>query len=97
MINLKKIKKNKYELFINVNNNKLSFYTKNNNKSNLYNILATIASLDTFININNLKKNIFLNINTPKGRGDIFDINFENKKIYFVDESYNSNPLSLKS
>ena len=39
----------------------------------------------------------FLNINIPKGRGDIFDVNFENKKIYFVDESYNSNPLSLKS
>ena len=95
-MSLKKIK-NKYELFLNVNNNKLSFYTKNNNKNNLYNILATIASLDRFININNLKKNIFLNINTPKGRGDIFDVNFKNKKIYFVDESYNSNPLSLKS
>ena len=63
----------------------------------MYNILATIASLNAFINIKNLKKDIFLNINTPKGRGDIFDINSKNKKIYFVDESYNSNPLSLKN
>ena len=96
LTNLKKIK-NKYELFLNVNNYKISFYTKNNNKNNLYNILATIASLDMFINISNLRKNIFLNISTPKGRGDIFNVNFKNKKIYFVDESYNSNPLSLKS
>ena len=92
-----KKKRNKYELSINVRDKNVSFYTKNNNKNNLYNILATIASLNAFINIKNLKKDIFLNINTPKGRGDIFDINFKNKKVYFVDESYNSNPLSLKS
>ncbi len=96
LTNLKK-KRNKYELSINVRDKNVSFYTKNNNKNNLYNILATIASLNAFINIKNLKKDIFLNINTPKGRGDIFDINFKNKKIYFVDESYNSNPLSLKN
>ena len=96
LTNLKK-KRNKYELSINVRDKNVSFYTKNNNRNNLYNILATIASLNAFINIKNLKKDIFLNINTPKGRGDIFDINFKNKKIYFVDESYNSNPLSLKN
>jgi len=59
--------------------------------------LAATACITSFVNIKKLKKGIFLNINTPKGRGNIFDVNFENKKIYFVDESYNSNPLSLKS
>tara|TARA_B100000963_G_scaffold360802_1_gene393187 strand:+ start:4917 stop:7769 length:2853 start_codon:yes stop_codon:yes gene_type:complete len=96
LVDLKKIK-DKFELLINANNVRVSFYTKNNNKNNLYNILATIASLDAFINIVDLKKDIFLKINTPEGRGDIFNINFKNKKIYFVDESYNSNPLSLKN
>ena len=96
LLSVKKIK-NKYELFLNINNNKFSFYTKNNNKNNLYNILAATASIYTFVNIKKLKKDVFLNINIPKGRGNIFDVNFKNKKIYFVDESYNSNPLSLKS
>ena len=96
LLSVKKTK-NKYELFLNINNNKFSFYTKNNNKNNLYNILAAIACITSFVNIKKLKKGIFLNINIPKGRGNIFDVNFENKKIYFVDESYNSNPLSLKS
>ncbi len=96
LLSVKKIK-NKYELFININNSKFSFYTKNTNKNNLYNILAAIASIYTFANIKNFKKDVFLNIDIPKGRGDIFNVNFGNKKIYLVDESYNSNPLSLKS
>ncbi len=96
LLSLKKIK-NMYQLFLNINNQKFSFYTKNNNKNNLYNILAAIASIYTFVNIKKLKKNVFFNISLPKGRGNIFDVNFGNKKIYFVDESYNSNPLSLKS
>ena len=96
LIKIEKIK-NKYKLLLNVKNKKIHFYTKNNNKNNLYNILAAVSCLDTFININHLKKDIFLNINTPKGRGDIFDVNFDDKKIHFVDESYNSNPLSLKN
>ncbi len=96
LLSVKKIK-NKYELLININNNKFSFYAKNNYKNNLYNILAAIASIYTFANIENFKKDVFFNINIPKGRGDIFNVNFGNKKIYLVDESYNSNPLSLKS
>ena len=32
-----------------------------------------------------------------KGRGDITKVKLNKKNIYIVDESYNSNPLSLKS
>ena len=32
-----------------------------------------------------------------KGRGDIIKVKLKKKSIYIVDESYNSNPLSLKS
>ena len=98
-IKLTKIKKikNKYELFINVNGTHFTFYSKNNNNSNLYNILATLASINLYINIKKLGKDIFLNLETPNGRGNISKINVENKKIYLVDESYNSNPLSLRT
>ena len=32
----------------------------------------------------------------PQGRGDISKVKIKNKKIFLVDETYNSNPLSLK-
>ncbi len=98
MIKLLKIRNliNKYELFINVNGQLVSFYTKSKNINNLYNILAAIASIHVFINIKILKKDIFLDFKTPGGRGDISKIKIKNKKLFFVDETYNSNPLSLK-
>jgi len=44
-----------------------------------------------------LQKNIFLNLKTPSGRGDILKIKLKNKKLFLVNETYNSNPLSLKT
>tara|TARA_Y100001970_G_scaffold225489_1_gene278432 strand:+ start:248 stop:3100 length:2853 start_codon:yes stop_codon:yes gene_type:complete len=98
MTKLTKIKRinNKYELFINVSGLSVSFYSNNNNKSHLYNILATLASINFFTDIRELKKNIFLKFRNPSGRGDISKIKIKNKEIFLVDETYNSNPLSLK-
>ena len=98
MIKLVRIKKfkNKYELFINVDGLSISFYSSNDNKSNIYNILASLAVINLYKDIRNLKKDIFLNFKIPSGRGDISKIKIKNKKIYLVDETYNSNPLSLK-
>ena len=99
MIKLYKISKlkNKYELFVRIQGLFFSFYSSNVNKSHLYNILATIASLSLLIDLKRLKKNIFLNFPTPDGRGDISKIRVKNKKFFLVDETYNSNPLSLKT
>ena len=99
MIKLDKIKKinNKYEVFVNVDGLTLSFYSTNDNKSNLYNILATLAAINLFVDIKKIKKNIFLDFETPKGRGDISKIKLKSKQIFLVDETYNSNPLSLKT
>ena len=47
----------------------------------------------SFINI----ENIFLNFKIPEGRGDHSVVKIDNKKINLIDQSYNSNPLSLKS
>ena len=96
IVKIKKIK-NKYELFINVNGLLVSFYSSNDNKSHLYNILATLASINLFVNIKILKKDTFLNFKSPSGRGDITEIKLKNKKIFLVDETYNSNPLSLQT
>ena len=43
-----------------------------------------------------MKKNIFLNFKLPVGRGDISNLKLKGKNINFVDESYNSNPLSVR-
>ena len=96
LIKIKKIK-DKYELFIKIKGLSVSFYSKNKNENNIYNILATLASISSYINIKNLKKNTFLNFEIPNGRGDISKIKLKNKNFFFVDEAYNSNPLSLKT
>ncbi|MDC0060992.1 UDP-N-acetylmuramoyl-L-alanyl-D-glutamate--2,6-diaminopimelate ligase [Candidatus Pelagibacter sp.] len=95
LLKVKKIK-NRYELFFNIRGKLISLYSKTANKSNLYNILATLASINLYLNVDELKKDIFLNFKTPDGRGDISKIMLEDKKIFLVDETYNSNPLSLK-
>ena len=98
MIKLVKVKKfkDKYELFINVNGLSVSFYSRNDNKSNIYNILASVAVINLYKDIRKFKKNIFLNFKIPSGRGDISKVKLKNKNIHLVDETYNSNPLSLK-
>ena len=68
----------------------------NDNKSNIYNILATLTSINLFEDLSKMDKDIFLNLKSPEGRGDISKIKIKNKYINLVDESYNSNPLSLK-
>ncbi len=98
IVKLTKIKKvkNNFELGVRIRNKFVSFFTKNANKSNIYNILATLASMNLYINVQNLKKNIFLNLKAPNGRGDISKISLGKKSFFLVDESYNSNPLSLR-
>ena len=53
--------------------------------------------MSIFLDISKINKDIFINFKIPNGRGDISKIKINNKKINLIDESYNSNPLSLKS
>ncbi len=98
-IRFKYIKKENYKFKISVivNNRNKYFYISSNYKNFIKNLLATIAIISIFEDPLKLSKNIFYNFNVPKGRGDISKIKFKKKNIYLVDESYNSNPLSLKS
>jgi len=96
LINIRKIK-NFYRLKINVKNKIYYFNVKYNYKNFIKNILACIAVL---INLGlNLKKieNKLIKFSLPEGRGDIKLVKKFNKKFKFIDESYNANPLSMKS
>ena len=97
-VKLIKVKKNKkgFKILIRVGKEFFSFNSKNSNKSFIYNLLATLTSCSLLNNLKYLDKNIFMNFKTPKGRGDISKLRINNKNIFLVDETYNSNPLSLK-
>jgi len=98
-IRLNYVKKEKYKFKISIligNKNKY-FFVPFNFENYIKNLLAAITIISIFKDITKLDKNIFYNFKAPIGRGDISRIKFRNKNIFLVDESYNSNPLSLKS
>ena len=95
LIKIKKEKSNSI-LFINYNNSTLKFSIKKYLEDYIYNILSTLAVISVFFNLHQLNKFFFNNYKFPEGRGDVNLINFKKKKINFIDESYNSNPLSLQ-
>jgi murE/murF fusion protein len=59
--------------------------------------MATITIISIYKDIHKLDKNIFYDHKAINGRGDIVKIKLFKKFFYLIDESYNSNPLSLKS
>ena len=89
--------KKKFKINISLNDENKYFLISNNFQNNIYNILATLAVISIYKDIFRLHKNIFLNFKIPGGRGDHSVIKIENKKVNLIDQSYNSNPLSLKS
>ena len=96
LMNIRK-KGSNFEIFIKVDNFIKNFLVSNDFQNNIYNILASLTVMNIYINIHKLSKKIFLNFKVPSGRGDFSRIKINKKKINLVDESYNSNPLSLKS
>ncbi len=97
-ISFKKVIKNKnsFKLIIHIYNKKKIFFIKKNFLSYLPNILAATAVLSNYINAEKLNKNLFYNLKLLSGRGNLTKLNFNDKVINLIDESYNSNPLSLK-
>ena len=96
LISITKIK-SKYKIYVMVHKVKKYFYINSTFENDLKNLLAAISIISIFMNINKLNENIFYNHQRPEGRGDIIKIKLSKKSLYLVDESYNSNPLSLKS
>ena len=98
-INLDFIQKEKlkYKVNININKSKKYFYLNSNFDKDIKNLLAAVSIISIFKDIRKLDSNIFYNHKMPDGRGDVSKIKIFKKNFYLMDESYNSNPLSLKS
>ena len=96
LISIKKVG-NKFKAIIKINNLKTHFFIQNDFQNNILNILATLAIMSIFLDISKISKNMFADFKTPEGRGDISKIKVNKKNLNLIDESYNSNPLSLKS
>ena len=96
LISIKKVSQ-RFKVIIKINNLKTYFLISNNFQSNILNILATLTVMSIFLDISKISKNIFVNLKVPNGRGDISKIKINKKNLNLIDESYNSNPLSLKS
>ncbi len=88
---------NGFKASIKINNLKTYFLIANDFQNNILNILAALTVMSIYLDISKINKNIFYNFKTPEGRGDISKIRINNKNLNLIDESYNSNPLSLKS
>jgi len=88
--------KNISTLKVNIYGKSKKFIIKKNIESYVENVLAAIAVISDFLNLVNLSEKLFFNYKLPEGRGDNKYIKINDKKINFTDESYNSNPLSLK-
>ncbi len=97
-IKLEKIKREKKNsiLRININGRSKNFIIKKNAEVYKENILASLAVMSNFLNLKIVSNKLFYNYNLPEGRGDYRIVKNNNKKIHLIDESYNSNPLSLK-
>ena len=96
LFNIKKVKK-AFKIKVKINDKFKYFIISNNFQSNIYNILSALSVISIYKNVLKLNEKIFLDFRSPAGRGDHSTIKIGNKKINLIDESYNSNPLSLKS
>ena len=96
LFNIKKVKK-VFKIKVKLNDKFKYFIISNNFQSNIYNILSALSVISIYKDVLKLNEKIFLDFRSPAGRGDHSTIKIGNKKINLIDESYNSNPLSLKS
>ena len=86
--------KNFSKIFIKVNNQTIKFDIQD---LNIYNVLAAISVLNE-LKVDLIKsKSKFKNTGPSEGRGKKYSIFRYKKKFKFIDESYNANPLSVKS
>ncbi len=94
LFEIKKTKKNCI-IFVSVDTRIYNFKIHNNLLPYVDNILASVAVCKSLSIIDKIKNNFFYNYQIPIGRGNIKKISLGSKKINIIDESYNSNPLSL--
>ena len=89
--------KNIYQVEANLFGNKKNWCMPLMNEHWILNSLAVIA-VGVFFNLN-IKKILdsFSSYKVTSGRGNMFKLKYKSKKINIIDDTYNSNPASLKS
>src|SRR6056300_1867574 len=88
---------NGYIIFFKIGSLKKFFYSNTNSKNHIQNLLAALTAISLFFNLEKISNRIFLDFQLPEGRGDLSKLKFNKKIINLIGESYNSNPLSLKT
>ncbi len=97
VIFLSKLKhKNLYLFKIKINSVVKTFLIPNELSNYKENILATLSVIVNYFDFKKLKKDLFLGFRIPQSRGSLIRYKKGEKTINILDESYNSNPLSLK-
>ena len=92
-----KRERKKFKIYLMINGKNKYFYISNNFENFIKNLMGAITVISIFQNPLKLDKNIFYKYRVPDGRGDLSKIKVGKKNINLIDESYNSNPLSLQS
>ena len=96
-IKLKKIQSFKNNIILSISFNRIikKFIIKKQFVEYIENILAALATLYSITDLRNIDQKVFFNFKQPEGRGNFKKIKLKNKLLNILDESYNSNPLSL--
>ena len=95
-IGIKK-EKNNFLLKLSIDKKNLLLKINNNNKNYMMNVLCCIAIINELNLALHKVKNFFKTQTFLAGRGKINKIKKFHKKFFLVDESYNANPLSVRS
>ena len=88
--------KNHYLFKIKIKSVVKTFLIPNELSSYKENILASLSIIVNYFDFEKLKKDLFLGFRIPQSRGSLMRFSKGGKTINILDESYNSNPLSLK-
>ena len=91
-----KKKGNNYLFKIKIKGIVKSFIVSKELSSYKENILACLSIIVNYFAVEKLKKSIFQGFCIPKSRGSLIKYKKGSKKLNILDESYNSNPLSIK-
>jgi len=92
-----KKKQRDFILRMSVDKKNILLKVNSSNKSYIMNVLCCVAILRELNLSLDKVKSFFKNQPFLKGRGKINKVNKFNKRFFLIDESYNANPLSVKS
>ncbi len=88
--------KKDYIIDIKIKETTKSFLISKNLSNHIENILASLSIISVYFDIKKINRNLFSGFSIPKSRGSLINFKKGSKKLTLIDESYNSNPLSLK-